>query len=228
MGIGYNTSIVRGGLVLHLDAANVKSYPGSGTTWNDVSGNANHGTLINGPSYNSGESFSFDGTNDGANFGDVVFGSVFSISIWLKGDPTQTSSYCGLSGKAGIGNFGAGGLYGNAANSYVRFGFVDTVGGQREVSNSGYTDLLSTSWVNYIGTYDQTNLKLYRNSVEIAIGAYSQTPVSTNDPYGLGHRPTSGAYYFKGSISNSMVYSRALSASEVKQNFEALRGRYGI
>ena len=48
MGIAYNTSIVRDGLVLHLDAANKKSYPGSGTVWSDLSGNDRNGTLLNG------------------------------------------------------------------------------------------------------------------------------------------------------------------------------------
>ena len=51
MGIAYNTSIVRDGLVLHLDAANRKSYPGTGTVWTDLSGKGNHGTLMNGVGY---------------------------------------------------------------------------------------------------------------------------------------------------------------------------------
>lgn len=66
MGIAYNTSIVRDGLVMHVDAANVKSYSGSGTTWSDLSGNGNHGTLVNGPTFNSSNNgiFSVDGASD--------------------------------------------------------------------------------------------------------------------------------------------------------------------
>lgn len=64
MGIAYNTSIVRDGLLLHLDAANVKSYPGSGTTWNDLSGKGSNGILVNGPVYSSNGkgSITLDGT----------------------------------------------------------------------------------------------------------------------------------------------------------------------
>jgi len=66
MGITYNTSIVRNGLVLHLDAANRKSYPGTGTTWTDLSGLNNNGTLTNGVSYQSVNqgAFNFDGIDD--------------------------------------------------------------------------------------------------------------------------------------------------------------------
>ena len=53
MGIGHGADIVRNGLVLHLDAANKKSYPGTGTAWNDLSGNSNNGSLLNGTSFNS-------------------------------------------------------------------------------------------------------------------------------------------------------------------------------
>jgi len=64
MGIAYNTNIVRDGLLLHLDAANVKSYLGSRTTWNDLSDKGNNGTLVNGPVYSSNGkgSITFDGT----------------------------------------------------------------------------------------------------------------------------------------------------------------------
>lgn len=71
-------NIVRNGLVLCLDAASLRSYPGSGTTWNDLSGNNNNGTLTNGPTFNSenGGSIVFDGTNDYA----PITGSVISIT----------------------------------------------------------------------------------------------------------------------------------------------------
>ena len=66
MGLAHSPSLVMNGLVLALDAANPKSYPGSGTTWTDLSGRGNTGTLTNGPTYSSanGGSLVFDGTND--------------------------------------------------------------------------------------------------------------------------------------------------------------------
>ena len=79
MGIGYNPSVVSDGLVLCLDAGNIKSYPGSGTTWTDIGGNQNNGTFVNGPSYNSsaGGSIVFDGIDDRIN---LPFSSVLDIS----------------------------------------------------------------------------------------------------------------------------------------------------
>ena len=66
MGLSHSPSLVMNGLVLCLDAGNSKSYPGTGTTWTDLSGNGNNGTLTNGPTYSSanGGSLVFDGTND--------------------------------------------------------------------------------------------------------------------------------------------------------------------
>ena len=66
MSISGGPDIVENGLVLHLDAADTNSYPGSGTLWTDLSGNGNNGTLTNGPAYSSNNKgyFSFDGTDD--------------------------------------------------------------------------------------------------------------------------------------------------------------------
>ena len=79
MALAHSPRIVRDNLVLYLDAANTKSYPGSGTTWKDISGKGHHGTLINGTIFNSNEnSMDFDGTND-------------QISSGLSGGPLNTS-----------------------------------------------------------------------------------------------------------------------------------------
>jgi hypothetical protein len=66
MALSHSPSIVTDGLVLCLDAGNPKSYPGSGTTWTDLSGNGNNGTLVNGVGYSGDNlgSLSFDGVND--------------------------------------------------------------------------------------------------------------------------------------------------------------------
>jgi hypothetical protein len=90
MSIGYGPRVVTDGLVLALDAADTNSYPGSGTTWNDLSGNGNTGTLTNGPTYSSdnGGSIVFDGTNDYVplvnNLGDP---QQFTIEFWAY--PTE-------------------------------------------------------------------------------------------------------------------------------------------
>jgi hypothetical protein len=94
MALAHSPSIVTSGLVLCLDAANPKSYPGSGTTWTDLSGNGNNGTLVNGPTYSSvnGGSIVFDGSNDyistAYSIGTV---SQQSISCWISKTNLQYS-----------------------------------------------------------------------------------------------------------------------------------------
>jgi len=107
--LAHSPRIITDGLVLCLDAGNPKSYPGSGTTWTDLSGNGNNGTLTNGPTYNSGNlgSLVFDGVNDYVNLGDLDLPAPFTLSIWFKGNTTQSQQYCGLLNKSSSTNFGA-------------------------------------------------------------------------------------------------------------------------
>ena len=89
MAINVRPSIVTSGLVLNLDAANMKSYPRSGTTWRDLSGLGNNGTLTNGPTFNSqnGGSIVFDGVDDYASINNTIgnFGtSDFTINFFFK------------------------------------------------------------------------------------------------------------------------------------------------
>ena len=85
MGIAYNPRVVTDGLVLCLDAGNVKSYPGSGTTWTDLSGKGNTGTLTNGPTYSSanGGSIVFDGVDDRVSGTSFNTGQNFTINAWI-------------------------------------------------------------------------------------------------------------------------------------------------
>ena len=93
MAVNYNTAIVTNGLVLALDAANTKSYPGSGTTWTDLSANGNNGTLVNTPSYspNNQGYFTFNGTNQAVSsfasttgFGVTGATPVATMSMWVN------------------------------------------------------------------------------------------------------------------------------------------------
>ena len=91
MALAHSPSIVTDGLALCLDGANVKSYPGSGTTWKDLSGKGNDGTLTNGPTFSSddGGSILVDGSND---FISIPFaGGVYCIDFWIKPASTLTS-----------------------------------------------------------------------------------------------------------------------------------------
>ena len=230
MALFHSPIIVTDGLVLCLDAGNAKSYPGSGTSWSDVSGEGNNGTLVNGVGYSGDNlgSLSFDGVDDYVNLGDLDLPAPFTLSIWFKGN--TTNQFCGLLNKSSSENFGAWGLYGSSDASYVRFGFVNTSNSQRVISNTNFNDIKANTWVNYVGTYDFSNLRLYRNGIEIASAVETTTPTSTNDIASIGNRVVTNRSdrAYAGLLSSAKIYNRALTASEVQQNFKALRGRYGI
>lgn len=230
MALQHSPSIVTDGLVLCLDAGNLRSYPGSGTTWTDLSGNGNNGTLVNGIGYSgdNGGSLSFDGVNDYVDLNDLDLTTAFTLSIWFKGNATQPDTFCGLLNKSTSTNLGNWALNGDSSSSYVRFGFQNTSNSQVEISNNLYNDIKSNTWVNYVGTYDFSNLKLYRNGVEIASAAETSTPETNNNSASIGYRVVSNNYAFSGLVSNASIYNKALTPQEIQQNFNSIRSRFGL
>lgn len=229
MAIAYNTSIVKRALQLQVDSSNIKSYPGSGTTWNDLSGNLYNATIFGTPSFSNGL-FTFDGSNDYASFGniDIVHGA-FSIEVWFKGSPSQSGEYSALVSKDVSGSFGHYCMTSDINSTYVRFGFSGSLG-QREVGNSAYTDLTTDAWFHYVGTWDgSSTLKLYRNNVVIATntGATGTLTENTNN-LTIGYRLSSATSFFTGSIPVVRIYDTELTAEEIEYNFEATRGRFGV
>lgn len=226
MGIAYNNSIVRDGLVLHLDAANPKSYPGSGTTWKDLSGNGNNGNLINGVSYSSDNKgkFSFDGNDDRADFLNptTLQLSSFSLDFWVYFNSVNGS--CLVSKRTSY-------LVNQAFNFFI---FASSnkinldVGNTRiesEVVNSG-------TWYNLLATYDSSSLiaRIYKNSTLIRQATNISNISDNSADISIGClRTTSGnAYHLNGDISLCSIYNKALSEEEVKKNFNSMRDRYGI
>lgn len=226
MGIVYNTSIVRNGLVLHLDAANVKSYPGSGTSWNDLSGNGNNGTLTNGPTYDQAH-FTFDGANDTVDCGPVSqIGSALtslSVSVWVY--PTSASTRMILeNGTSHTTNT----FYLTQENSsYFTF---EVYGTNYDVVYANYVYQLNT-WYNLVGVWESNSrVNLYTNGVltnGTRDGAVQSSVRDGNTNLFVGSRAGS-QYFYSGKINQPMLYNRALSVSEIRQNFEATRRRYGI
>lgn len=229
MGISYNPRIVTEGLVLALDAANLKSYPGSGTAWTDLSGRGNTGTLVNGVVYNGSnpESFSFDGVDDYIDFG----------------NPTSLSSIGGtnnitVSGWAFYNAYGGGGqsysvitVKGNPwtwllENPSNTFRFRITAGGADVNVADTSTHLLNT-WYNVVGTYDGSNMRIYVNGVLKNTQAQSGTLATNSVSAKIGTFQGTN-YNLTGRISNVSIYNRTLTTSEIQQNFNALRGRFGI
>ena len=221
MGIAYNTSIVRDGLVLHLDAANVKSYPGSGTVWKDLSGLGNDGTLVNGPTYDSLDNGSllFDGTND---YGTInltpPFTSDFAILVWVYKFNNTSNDY--------VWDFGANGGTLSAGTDVGGYGFryYNGITGNTLYREGPVPNI--NEWYNVTISRSSSVTSMYVNGNFIT--SASDTRSITSSTLHLGRYGGSTGYELDGKLSTICIYNRALSAVEIKQNFESLRGRYGI
>ena len=218
MTIGYGPRIVTDGLVLALDAADRNSYPGSGTAWTDLSGRGNNGTLTNGPTYSSsnGGSIVFDGVDDYVSRSpSVITGNQsFSWGAWINPSTIGTPVFFGLN-SVGQGMVS----YWDPSNNKVRVG---TFGSDKLTSG---TTILPSTWGYTFWTWDGTTLISYTNGVADGTTAGFTFNISSNY-ITIGNAVNT--QYFGGKISNTQVYNRALTAAEIQQNFQALRGRFGI
>jgi len=227
-------NIVEDGLVLALDAANTKSYPGSGTTWFDRSGNGNNGTLTNGPTFTSanGGSIGFDGVNDYVDtITQLQFDRLnpFTLSAWFNTSNAsnnqiinnENSSYRGYQLSINTDS---------KLSLFLRNTIDSNFLGVRVLSN-----FPTNSWNYVVGTYngssDANGIKLYTNGIEQLIEVVgnnlTQTTIS-NETTWIGRRRPATQGPFNGNISQVSIYNRALSASEILQNYNATKGRYGL
>jgi hypothetical protein len=223
--IAYYGGIVTNGLVLNLDAAKKDSYPGAGTAWNDISGNRNNGTLINGPTFNSnnGGSIVFDGVDDYVASTDIGLAGNVSITISFFGNqltnqPGDVVSIfygtCGTSYKCI-------GLYYRNSSNYVRFTTWQSSPG--DYNTSFIKDF--NVWHHWAVVYSNNSVLVYRDGVADSNGAQSRTIDFTSTKLALGGT-INCAVRSNTKIGVSQVYNRALSAQEVLQNYNALKSRY--
>lgn len=222
MSLGHGSSIFRNGLVLHLDAANVKSYPGTGTLWYDLSGNGRHATKAGSqsptyPQFNSAGYFTFSGGVTANNYSRFEVGlpqmnQVTAEAVWRS---TVAGGHVFRLANSDL-QIGADGF--TAGNSYIDVNVTPS---------PVYSD---TKW--YIGqmTFDGQTLTAYLNGQ--FYGTKSMASPDTNgiiaDTLKIGTRDDNYASHFFGDISSIRIYNRALTVAELKQHFNALRGRYGI
>jgi hypothetical protein len=216
-------NVIDNGLVLSLDAGNVKSYPGSGTIWYDKSGNGNNGTLTNGPTF-SGGSIVFDGTNDYVDLGLTNLPITFSeltLSFYVKLLKINTkqaiiSSYT----PSPQGGWGVELLVGNTLNF---FGFSNT---------TTFTDFQTTQTyvlnqlLNITCIFGNSTFIIYVNGTQQASKIGVSTIYRTSTII-LGAAP-GPSIPFQGNMYNCQIYNRALSAQEVLQNYNATKSRFNI
>ena len=227
MSFAHSPKIVTDGLVLALDAGNVKSYPGTGTTWFDKSGFSNNGTLVNGPTFSSanGGSIVFDGVDDYADCGNSAVlntTSSISINVWFKAAYNPNVIYRAIVDK-GRDGFGAWSLAIDEVQTKATFKVV-IAGSNRSVTCvSSYGNNI---WTLITGVFTGTNLLIYQNGILENSGSFSGT-IGTNSISVKIGKPND-TYAFGGNVATTQIYNKALSATEVSQNFNALRGRFGI
>jgi hypothetical protein len=219
MSVFAGPEIVNSGLVLSLDAGNTKSYPGSGTTWTDLSGNGNIGTLTNGPTYSSvnGGSLVFDGVDDKVSTNYKPSGAR-SYFIWVKFNSLTHPSGFQLTGTQESNAYTYIGIQ-NGGDVYYYAGTATTGG------NIGNPVTVNT-WVNLgFVLFSDGSRRVYKNGIEIHYNTGGLGGTATAE-FSVGC--INNAYNVNGNIPQVSIYSKALTATEIQQNFNALRGRFGI
>ena len=222
-------NVVEEGLVLYLDAGNDVSYPGSGNKWFDLSNNGNTGTLVNGVGYSAsnGGALSFDGTNDrvSCNSPNFVFGtSSFTIEMWVYKTNTDSQIFFSqfintANGRDGVAlGYRSGSLWllqGNGS-SWI----IETNQGSFPINS--WTRIVASRSYDNSATYYYINQQLvYTYTTNVNLTASNNGDII----FGMTGTTSSG-FAFNGRISNAKIYNRALSAAEISQNYNALKGRY--
>jgi hypothetical protein len=241
------TSIVKSGLILNLDPSRKSSYPNSGTTWNDISGNGYNGTMVNGPVFGtaSGGEITFDGVNDYASFPVINTGNVFTVQVWAKisrfgggmawNRGTLVNNSYNWGGNTGFFFFVT--SQAGSGSSYAATPGMETFSiaiGQDVTGASAYIGSLTNyvnKWVNLTAVLNGTNpIKLYINGVEVSSYAgQGNGPSSINytSNFVLGSRILESCDFTQGAIGSVHMYNRSLSATEILQNYNATKSRFG-
>ena len=228
MGLSHSPRIVTDGLVLCLDAANKRSYPGAGTTWTDLTANKNNGTLINSPGFSSanGGSIVFDGINDYANLG--------TASSLFPGPSITASLFCWIKpSTVGSNIIPIGDQYTAGHRLYIGVyeGLWDAgFGGY--AWNGGYSGTRVTATTNWT----LISLIITAGSAVLYVNGQQTITKTTDTSVTLGGFFSMGVYFFNGSIdgnwqgacniASTQIYNRALTPDEIRQNYLATKGRY--
>lgn len=222
MGLNHSPRIITNGLVLALDAGNAKSYSGSGTTWTDLSGNGNNGTLISSPTYNASGYFTFNGVSyvSVGNDSSLQLASNGTVTCWFN-TSSPGSGFRGLITKQFA--------YGLFLNSGVLSTYDWTVGERSTGINlaNGLWNFVALTFTNYNATTPSNNAIVYYNGSAILTTTIKLSNNGNAAEFARGGS-TGGGQLLNGSISSGCIYNRALTADEIQQNFNAIRGRFGV
>jgi len=246
MAFNYSPKVVTDGLVLYLDAANPNSYVSGSTTWRDISRGGNNGTLVNGPTFNSanGGYITCDGTNDFIEIPDntqLNFGtSNFTVEYWFRKLQT-TTGFDNIWGpnkwntgnapgtnewSLGIGNGSTGGGNGNNYSFTVQVGTTFYGTGES-------TEVLSlNTWYQLVAIRNGGSLQTYLNGVlkqDVSPSGFTSSTSINNVGRSLRINNTAANILYTAADNSILrIYNRALSATEVLQNYNATKTRFGL
>jgi hypothetical protein len=233
MGFSFGKSIVTDSLIYAIDTANSNSYVSGSTALNDQTANQNNGTLTNGVGFNSanGGSLDFDGNDDYVELGSIdssnplsLYGQTdFSVEVWSNSNQTGDDYQRIIDKSNGSSCQNGWGVVQRPSGGLIYL-FID--GG----AVSTYTDsgVESGVWRNYLWTRKNTTTKLYINGILVDTDIYTKAVPSTTTNARIGSWNHSTAREYNGKIANIKVYTKELSAAEVLQNHNALKGRFGL
>ena len=241
MAFNFSPKIVTNGLVLHLDAANPKSYPRSGTVWRDLSRGQNNGTLVNSPTFSTsnGGIFSFNGSNNYVSFSynsNIAFlnRSEYTLECFARPVATYPNGYPAFINRedAAIGSRDGYNLLFTEVSQPANTVFLYT---ERIIAGAGTGNGVSLSksefynnWHHIVATYDGSIVKLYYDGVSRGTGAGTSTGNLTNNIKTLTVASRAAEVSTNASIPVVRIYNRALSADEVFQNYNATKKRFGL
>ena len=215
-------SIVTNGLVLNLDASNSSSYSGTGTTWTDLSGSSNNGTLLNGATFNSanGGTMVFDGNDDRVQTNYNPTFTDFTVCVWYKDNGSS------IYGRLVDNNYINGFWLGKNGTTPNQWG-----GGIKESPSPFgiYLTLPDSQWHFLTSVRSGTTHTIYGDGITNKISNTVSAAALSGTSIAIGEWSGGGTgQIFKGSIPQVLIYSRAITEAEIMQIFNATKGKYGL
>jgi hypothetical protein len=222
MAVSYSPNISRDSLVFCLDAGNRQSYPGSGTAWNNLAG-SNNGTLTNGPTFNiaNGGSIVFDGSDDFVQCSGSFTVTAATFVTWIRRNGNQ-GTYDGILLSRGTNVTGMF-FYSSNQLGYIWNNAVNTYTWNSSLTLSDLTwcmcaiSITSNSATAYL--CQSTGLTTATNSVSHTSTILDDIKIGQDD---------FGGRFFTGNIAQAQIYNRALTPTEILQNYNATKGRFGL
>ena len=219
MGVSYNSVISRDGLLLHLVAGNSRSYPGTGTTWYDLSGNNNHGTMISGATYSSsnGGIVSFNGVSSYISTNSISFGVTHTFSTWFYQGNIPT-------------NYNVNALFGEPGSSNTCPIMLNSTDMIYSMSSSGASvprNYQLNKWTYLATVRSGATVFFYSDGVFLGSNPVPNS-ITTFTLQKIGARQLISGLYAFGRMDDVRAYNRALSPVEILQIFNSTRRRFGV